>query len=368
MPSRAAESARAVAEAAERLGAGDAVVLLHERTQTTHLIASARAVTAAALERLTARSRGVLRAAMTSERMRELGLTGLATSPVDGRLYSAPVDALGHDAVGLIADRVATVRALAAPETTPDRLVTPGHVFPVAADRGGCLAVGQTPEAAYDLDRIAGGPGVGLYADLAEPARVVPGRESRRRVADELGMAVVSIRDLIVDRERRSHAVRRIVGAELPTVGGELHAIGYRSNRTGDDYIAFAHGDPAGAAGLPVYVHFRCPVSDVFGGLECGCGDRLRAALASVRRHAAGLVLYADRASGKHLGHLLPLPEPPARPGQVVRASPEREIAGVLRDLGVVSVAVSSNEQLDLDLLAALGVELQQPVAADAAA
>jgi hypothetical protein len=79
-------------------------------------------------------------------------------------------------------------------------------------------------------------------------------------------------------------------------------------------------------------------------------------------------VLYADRESGRHLGHLLPLPEPPARPGRVVRASPEREVAAVLRCLGVASIAVSSNEPLDMDLLAALGVEAEERAAADAAA
>jgi 3,4-dihydroxy 2-butanone 4-phosphate synthase/GTP cyclohydrolase II len=365
---RAAESARAVAQAAERLRAGEAVAFLHDLPKSAHLIASARSVTAEALELLVGRSRSVLRAAMTVERMRELGLAVLSTSATDGRRYAAAVDAVGHDAVGRVADRVATVRALAAAGTGPDGLVTPGHVFPVAADPGGCLVAGQLPEAAYDLDRLAGGPGVGIYADLAEPVPAPPDGETRRRLGSELGVAVVSMRDLIVDRERTSHAVRRIVSAELPTRGGDLRATGYRSNRTGDDYIAFAHGEPAGEAGLPVYVHFRCPVSDVFGGLACGCGERLIEALDTIRRRGAGLVLYADRQSGKHLGHLLPPPEPPARPGRVVRASPEREVADVLRSLGVASIAVSSNEPLDMDLLAALGIEIDGRAAAGAAA
>jgi 3,4-dihydroxy 2-butanone 4-phosphate synthase/GTP cyclohydrolase II len=271
MQQRQTDSARAVAAAVEELAAGRAILLVHERTKTGHLIASAPDVDVETLELMSIRGRGVLRAAMPSDRMRALGLAGIATSQLDGRLYAAPVDLAGHDRVGSLADRVATVRALASPETAPDRLMTPGHVFPVEADPRGCLAVGQLPEAAYDLARLAGGLGVGLYADLAEPAQAPVDGQGRERLGAELGVAVASIRDLIVDLERASAAVRRIVSAELPTLDGELVAIGYRSNRTQDDYIAFVEGNPAQAA-LPVYVHSRCPVSDVFGGLACKCG------------------------------------------------------------------------------------------------
>lgn len=141
-----------------------------------------------------------------------------------------------------------------------------------------------------------------------------------------------------------------VVTVDLPTTEGDLRAIGYRSELSGDEYIVFQEGDPDGSR-QRVHVHTRCLASDVFGGLSCGCGEHLRSARADIRRRGKGLIIYSDPHKGRNLGHLgdSPLAAPSGQ---------ERQIAAILRQRGVQTIDFSSNEPLDIVLLSAEGLDV----------
>jgi len=209
-----------VALTLDQLAAGKAVLVVQDPGATGYLVAAAERATGEALELMAGWGGGGLRAAMTAERMRKLRFAGL-----DGL----------------------------------------GGAVPVRADPRGLLATAALPEAALDLARLSGSGEVGLYTKLTSPATLSAGFEELELIGPERGVAKVSVRELVVDRERLSPATRRVVSTALPTPVGSLTAIGYRSHRTGGECIAFLRGD-ATCPDLPVHVHSRCVASDVFGG------------------------------------------------------------------------------------------------------
>ena len=143
---------------------------------------------------------------------------------------------------------------------------------------------------------------------------------------------------------------REVVAVDIPTREGDLRAIGYRSALSGDEYIVFQAGE-IGQGRQRVHFHTRCLASDVFGGLSCGCGDHLRSARAELRERGQGLIIYSDPHKGRNPGHLTDAPLA-APSGQ------ERQIAAILRELGVEAIEISSNEPLDIELLSAAGLDV----------
>jgi GTP cyclohydrolase II/3,4-dihydroxy-2-butanone 4-phosphate synthase len=301
-----------VAVTLDQLAAGQAVLVFHDPTETGYLVAAAERATCEALELMAGWGGGAMWAAMTAERLRALRVSA------------------------------------------PDGL---SGAVPVEADPQGLLAKTALPEAALDLARLSGGGEIGLYTKLTSLATLSVGFEELELIGPELGVARINVRDLVVDRERLSPAVRRVVTTSLPTRAGELSAIGYRSNRTGGECIALIRGD-ATRSGLSVHVHTRCVASDVFGGFGCGCSELLKASIEQSFEAGNGVVLYSSWKAGGDLGHLLPAPAGTHRADQSLVPMREREVASILRDLGTTSVRLTSNTPLDLSLLQALGVGL----------
>lgn len=171
---------------------------------------------------------------------------------------------------------------------------------------------------------------------------------ARLRVAEataSLEAATKRLDDLLAAK------LENVVEVCLPTRDEELQVIGYRSTRSGDEFVAFQMGQAEPGPSF-VYVHARCMASDVFGGLACGCGEGLRRARAEIRSRGRGLIIYRDPFRGRDLRHLGDSPAPV--PGQ------ERQIAAILRERGVSHVELNSNEPLDLDLLASAGLEITE--------
>jgi 3,4-dihydroxy 2-butanone 4-phosphate synthase/GTP cyclohydrolase II len=361
MPADARRIHRVVSGALEALSAGRPILLIHNFKDTAHLVGTARHATPETLATIGALGRGVWKAATTPARMAELRIVPGPASTRDGRRYSAPVDLAGHDRFNSPGDRAATARALDRAEAGEADLVTPGHLFPVEADEGGILASPHIPEAALELARLSGGV-VGIYADLEDQeglGGIAEDLGRQRRLAERFGIFVLTVRDLISELEWADNAASHVISVGLPTTEGDVEATGYRALRTkAENVVALVHGEPGGNETF-AYVHTRCLVSDVFGGLDCGCGEQLQAARDEIKRRGHGVVLYSAWGDGQALGHLTP-PAPPAPPVPGAEFSPrrEREVAAVLRDLGIHSVRLRSNEPLDARFMGELGIEV----------
>jgi 3,4-dihydroxy 2-butanone 4-phosphate synthase/GTP cyclohydrolase II len=224
-----------------------------------------------------------------------------------GTAYTVTVDAREGISTGISAsDRAHTIRLLADPATTSADLSRPGHIVPVRARDGGVLRRPGHTEAAVDLARLAGLAPAGVLCEVVsekDPSGMARADELRT-FADEHGLALISIADLIAYRRRSEKLVERVATARVPLRYGEFTAVGYSSSYDNREHVAFVFGEIGDGEDVLVRVHSECLTGDVFGSLRCDCGPQLDAALAAVAREGRGVVLYVRGHEGRGIGLL----------------------------------------------------------------
>jgi 3,4-dihydroxy 2-butanone 4-phosphate synthase/GTP cyclohydrolase II len=224
-----------------------------------------------------------------------------------GTAYTVTVDAREGITTGISAsDRAHTVRLLADPATTSADLSRPGHIVPLRARDGGVLRRPGHTEAAVDLARLAGLAPAGVLCEVVsekDPSGMARADELRT-FADEHGLALISIADLIAYRRRSEKLVERVATARVPLRYGEFTAVGYASSYDNREHVAFVFGEIGDGEDVLVRVHSECLTGDVFGSLRCDCGPQLDAALAAVAREGRGVVLYVRGHEGRGIGLL----------------------------------------------------------------
>ena len=224
-----------------------------------------------------------------------------------GTAYTVTVDAREGISTGISAsDRAHTIRLLADPATTSADLSRPGHIVPLRARDGGVLRRPGHTEAAVDLARLAGLAPAGVLCEVVsekDPSGMARADELRT-FADEHGLALISIADLIAYRRRSEKLVERVATARVPLRYGEFTAVGYSSSYDNREHVAFVFGEIGDGEDVLVRVHSECLTGDVFGSLRCDCGPQLDAALAAVAREGRGVVLYVRGHEGRGIGLL----------------------------------------------------------------
>jgi 3,4-dihydroxy 2-butanone 4-phosphate synthase/GTP cyclohydrolase II len=224
-----------------------------------------------------------------------------------GTAYTVTVDAREGITTGISAsDRAHTIRLLADPATTSADLSRPGHIVPLRARDGGVLRRPGHTEAAVDLARLAGLAPAGVLCEVVsekDPSGMARADELRT-FADEHGLALISIADLIAYRRRSEKLVERVATARVPLRYGEFTAVGYASSYDNREHVAFVFGEIGDGDDVLVRVHSECLTGDVFGSLRCDCGPQLDAALAAVAREGRGVVLYVRGHEGRGIGLL----------------------------------------------------------------
>ena len=232
---------------------------------------------------------------LTISRCRELGLDPQTTdnTSVLGTPFTITVDKLEGCSTGVsIQDRCATIRALADPASTAATFGRPGHINPLYAQDQGVLRRSGHTEAAVDLARLSGlQPAAALMEIMSDDGSMARLPELRRR-ADEWGMKLISIRDLITYRLRMESLVEKGEEVKLPTAYGDFRLIPFRQKSNGLEHIAIIKGDVAGDDPVLVRVHSSCATGDIFGSLRCDCGEQLHQALRMIEKEGRGAVVY----------------------------------------------------------------------------
>jgi 3,4-dihydroxy 2-butanone 4-phosphate synthase / GTP cyclohydrolase II len=292
-----------------------------------------------------------------------------------GTAFTISVDARHDITTGIsAADRAKTIQLLASPTSSPGDLVRPGHVFPLRYAEGGVLRRRGHTEAAVDLAVLAGLPPVGVVCEVIGDDGTMLRLPALREFADEHGLALISIEQLIEHRRRTERLVTRIAETVIPNAYGDWRAYGYRSEVDGAEHLALVLGDIDAGAGPPeagedvlVRVHSECLTGDVFGSQRCDCGTQLDAAMAKIAERGRGVVLYLRGHEGRGIGLLSKLQayelqdagadtvEANLRLGLPVDAREYSVAAQLLDDLGVRSVRLLTNNPVKVAALAAHG-------------
>lgn len=222
-----------------------------------------------------------------------------------GTAYSVSVDARTVAGTGISAeDRAHTIRVLSDTATEPFDLTRPGHVMPLRAVPGGVLRRAGHTEAAVDLARMAGLSPSGALCEMVNDDGTMMRAPECRTFADEHGLLMISIADMIRYRRAHENLVSREAIASLPTEFGDFQAHGYRDDLDGSEHVALVVGDIADGENVLVRVHSECLTGDVFGSLRCDCGPQLRAAMKAVAEEGRGVVLYVKGHEGRGIGLL----------------------------------------------------------------
>lgn len=266
-----------------------------DRENEGDIIVAAEKITPEQVNFMLKNARGVLCAPLTISRCNELGLTPQTTdnTSVLGTPFTITVDKLEGCSTGVsINDRCATIRALADPTSKPETFGRPGHINPLYAQDAGVLRRSGHTEAAVDLARLAGlQPAAALMEIMSDDGSMARLPELRRR-ADEWGMKLISIRDLIAYRLRQESLVEKGEEVHLPTAYGDFRLIPFRQKSNGLEHIAIIKGDVKTDEPVLVRVHSSCATGDIFGSLRCDCGEQLHQALRMIDKEGRGAVIY----------------------------------------------------------------------------
>ena len=295
-----------IEEAIEEFRAGRFVIVVddEDRENEGDLIMAAEKVTPEHVNFMITNARGELCAPLTISRCKQLGLPHQVEDNTSmlGPPFTITVDLLAGCTTGVSAhDRAMTLRALADPKSVASDFGRPGHVHPLYAQDEGVLRRPGHTEAGVDLARLAGLQPAATLIEILNEDGTMARLPQLRKKADEWGLKLVSIRDLIAYRMRTESTVEQGVEVDMPTSYGHFRLIPFREKESGLEHIALIKGDISDGEPVLMRVHSSCATGDIFGSQRCDCGEQLHKAMAMVEKEGRGLILYLNQ-EGRGIG------------------------------------------------------------------
>ncbi|MBR1889253.1 MAG: bifunctional 3,4-dihydroxy-2-butanone-4-phosphate synthase/GTP cyclohydrolase II [Alloprevotella sp.] len=295
-----------VEEAVEEIRKGHFIIVVddEDRENEGDLIMAAEFATPESVNFMLKCGRGVLCAPLTIERCHELNLphqVGNNTSML-GTPFTVTVDKLEGCTTGVsAADRAATIRALADPNSRPETFGRPGHINPLYAQDRGVLARAGHTEAAVDLTRLAGLRPVACLIEILNEDGTMARLPQLIDFAQKHNLCVLTIKDLISYRLQTECLVEQGEEVDLPTEHGHFHLIPFKQKSNGLEHVALIKGHWEKNEPILVRVHSSCVTGDIFGSQRCDCGEQLHLAMKRVEEDGKGVILYLNQ-EGRGIG------------------------------------------------------------------
>lgn len=275
-----------------------------DRENEGDLIVAAEKITPEKVNFMLKHARGVLCAPITISRCEELDLPHQVSDNTSmlGTPFTVTIDKLEGCSTGVSAhDRAATIQALADPASTPQTFGRPGHINPLYAQDNGVLRRSGHTEAAIDLCKLAGLYPAGALMEIMNEDGTMARMPELRKMAEEWGMRIVSIKDLIAYRLTKESIIE--VGDEvvMPTEYGDFKLIPFRQQSNGLEHMALVKGEWRPDEPILVRVHSSCATGDILGSKRCDCGEQLHKAMQMIDREGKGVLIYMQQ-EGRGIG------------------------------------------------------------------
>jgi len=295
-----------IEEAIRKFAKGEIIILVDDENRENEgdLVIAAEHVSPETINFMARYGRGLICAPISEERARRLNLSPMCpeNTALHGTHFTVSVDAKRGITTGISThDRARTIRLLTEEGTKPEDLARPGHVFPLIAQKGGVLKRAGHTEAAVDLARLAGLKPAGVLCEILNDDGTMARLPQLTQFAEEHGLSLVKIADLIAYRKRTERLVERVAEANLPTIYGTFKIMSYSSPVEDEEHVALVKGKVAGEKDVLVRVHSECLTGDVFGSLRCDCGPQLHRALEMIEAEGRGVLVYM-RQEGRGIG------------------------------------------------------------------
>ena len=285
---------------------GKPIILVddEDRENEGDFMIAAEKVTPEIINFMALHGRGLICLTLTEERCEELDLPQMVTRNTAkyGTAFTVSIEAKKGVTTGIsAADRAQTILTAIDPESGPDDIDRPGHVFPIRARKGGVLVRAGQTEGSIDLARLAGMIPAGVICEIMNPDGTMARLPELKAVADKFDLKIVTVADLVKYRMSHESLVTNVAQTILPTRFGEFTAHAYRNKIDGQEHVALTLGDIGSDKPTLVRVHSECLTGDVFHSLRCDCGEQMENALATIQKEGRGVFLYMSQ-EGRGIG------------------------------------------------------------------
>lgn len=331
-----------------------------DRENEGDLIIAAEKITPEKVNFMLKNARGVLCVPLPISRCKELELDVQISSNTSilGTPFTITVDKLEGCTTGVSAhDRAETIKALADPNAKPSDFGRPGHINPLYAQDKGVLRRAGHTEATVDMARLAGLNPVGALMEIMNEDGTMARLPELRKMADEYGLKLISINDLIAYRLKQESIVEKGEMVDMPTAYGHFKLIPFRQKSTGLEHVALVKGEWQKDEPILVRVHSSCATGDIFGSYRCDCGSQLHKAMEMIEKEGRGVIVYLNQ-EGRGIGLMNKMKAYKLQENgmDTVEANlclgfkaDERDYgvgASILHDLGVTKMRLMSNNPL----------------------
>ena len=284
-------------EAIDEIRSGRFIIVVddEDRENEGDFICAAEKITPEMVNFMLKNGRGVLCVPLIEERCQalELDVQAEKNTSIFATPFTVSVDKLDGCTTGVsAADRTATIRALANPESKPEDFGRPGHIFPLRARSKGVLRRAGHTEAAIDLAQLAGLQPAGALIEIMNEDGTMARLPDLMKVAEKFNLKIVSIKSLIEYRLQRESLVERGVTVDVPTNYGDFQLTPFRQISNGLEHVVLTKGTWDKDEPLLVRVHSSCVTGDIFGSLRCECGEQLHKAMQMIENQGKGVIVY----------------------------------------------------------------------------
>ncbi|MCC7051247.1 MAG: bifunctional 3,4-dihydroxy-2-butanone-4-phosphate synthase/GTP cyclohydrolase II [Bacteroidia bacterium] len=364
-----------IEEAINDIKAGKIIIVVddEDRENEGDFLCAARSATPEIVNFMATHGRGLICAPLVEDRCDklELELMVIKNSATFETPFTVSVDLIGNGCTtGISAqDRAKTIAALINPETNPEDLGKPGHIFPLRAKKEGVLRRAGHTEAAIDLARLAGFEPAGVIVEIMNEDGTMARLPDLIKIAKKFNLKIISIQDLISYRLKFDQLVERLVDVQMPTKTGNFNLIAFKHKTTGQEHLALVKGTWAADEPILVRVHSSCITGDIFGSCRCDCGPQLHKAMEMIEKEGKGVILYMNQ-EGRGIGLLNKLKAYKLQEQGMDTVEANLELgfkaderdygigAQILRNLGVHKIKLMSNNPIKRAGLTGYGLEI----------
>lgn len=296
-----------IEEAIEDIKNGKVIIVVddHDRENEGDFICAAELITPDIVNFMATNGRGLICVPLPESRCNELELDLMVgkNTAFHQTAFTVSVDLLGHGCTtGISAtDRAKTIKALVDPNTRPDDLGRPGHIFPLRSKERGVIRRAGHTEAAVDLSRLAGLKAGGALVEIMNEDGSMARLPQLLEIAKKFDVKIITIEDLIKYILKRESLVIKGERVKLPTKYGEFDLIPFKQKSNNLDHVAIIKGEWTKEEPVLVRVHSSCVTGDIFGSMRCDCGDQLASSLKKIEKAGKGIVVYMNQ-EGRGIG------------------------------------------------------------------
>ncbi len=296
-----------IEEAIEAIKQGELIIVIddEDRENEGDFIAAAELMTPEKVNFMATHGRGLICTPLTEERCEELELDLMVGKNTASHAtpFTVSVDLLGYGCTtGISAsDRAKTILALTNPDTNPEELGRPGHIFPLKAKNRGVLRRAGHTEAGVDLARLAGLQPVAVLVEILNEDGTMARLPQLVKIAEKWNLKLITIKDLISYRLRNESLVIKGVEVNMPTAHGDFRFIPFKQKSNGLEHMALIKGEWKEDEPVLVRVHSSCATGDIFASRRCECGEQLHKAMELIEKEGKGVVVYMNQ-EGRGIG------------------------------------------------------------------